>query len=379
MKIRIIKAPSKSNKYSLGGDFSNGVIQINSGGLHSTNPYEGVQMGVDPQGIPNLVEEGEVIYNDYVFSNRLRVPKEVRQKYKLRGTTFADAAKQLQKESEERPNDSISKKGLEANMQMLMNEQETVRMKKESNKFARGGKLGNLFDGLGEGSQKLNTYSNFTKLSDDSFYTPEYMNFWNWFNSNSNSEQGKKWLQRINSGEFGDIGGNTFNAADISRLAHDYKKGPVHNAFNLASQSFTKESNATPEGYTPYTRRWIREKGADGVWRTQQISDADWNAAPEGRTYLMRNSHLKEGNTVTSDKGDKDIYFDVIPEVFTNDEEVVPTKVTPMKDNWLRKFPIWMSGLSVTNDLFGGNEPDYSNANIFARAIEGTNRPIRSR
>ena len=44
MKIRIIKAPSKSNKYSLGGDFSNGVIQISSGGLHSTNPYEGVQM-----------------------------------------------------------------------------------------------------------------------------------------------------------------------------------------------------------------------------------------------------------------------------------------------------------------------------------------------
>jgi hypothetical protein len=30
------------NKYNEGGDFSNGVIQINAGGSHSTNPYEGV-------------------------------------------------------------------------------------------------------------------------------------------------------------------------------------------------------------------------------------------------------------------------------------------------------------------------------------------------
>ena len=76
---------------------------------------EGVQMGVDNQGIPNLVEEGEVIFNDYVFSNRLKVPDAVKQKYKLKGNkklTFADAAKQMQKESEERPNDPISKRGL---------------------------------------------------------------------------------------------------------------------------------------------------------------------------------------------------------------------------------------------------------------------------
>ena len=32
-------------------------------------------MGVDEQGIPNLVEEGEVIFNDYVFSNRIEAPK----------------------------------------------------------------------------------------------------------------------------------------------------------------------------------------------------------------------------------------------------------------------------------------------------------------
>ena len=144
------------NKKAEGGElFTNGVTIIGNGGTHESNPYEGVQMGVDPQGIPNLVEEGEVIYNGYVYSNRLRVPKEVRQKYKLRGVTFADAAKQLQKESEERPNDPISKRGLNAAMSMLQQEQEAIRMKKESNKYAKGGKLGRLYDGTGGDSNWL--------------------------------------------------------------------------------------------------------------------------------------------------------------------------------------------------------------------------------
>lgn len=119
--------------HTQGSDWSNGIISINEGLSHEANPNDGVQMGVDPQGIPNLVEEGEVVFNDYVFSNRLVVPKSVRKKYKLRdkkGLTFADAAKEVQKESEERPNDPISKRGLEDWMAKLTNEQENVRQKK---------------------------------------------------------------------------------------------------------------------------------------------------------------------------------------------------------------------------------------------------------
>ena len=179
MKIRIIKAPNNSNKYSLGGDFNNGVIQINSGGLHSTNPYEGVQMGVDNQGIPNLVEEGEVVFNDYVFSNRLTVPDAVREKYKLRGNkelTFADAAKQMQKESEERPNDPISKRGLLSSMSRLQQAQETVRQQaqegQEGIKYAHGGKMGTLFDGFGDSPNILfpTSEEDWAKL----MKTPEY-------------------------------------------------------------------------------------------------------------------------------------------------------------------------------------------------------------
>lgn len=134
-----------------GGDFTNGLTYIDNGGSHEANPFEGVQMGIDPQGVPNLVEEGEVIFNDYVFSNRLKVPKAIRQKYKLRDNiTFADAAKKLSKESEDRPNDPISKRGLETFMSALANSQEEVRIKNESremNRYAKGGKLGNLFSG----------------------------------------------------------------------------------------------------------------------------------------------------------------------------------------------------------------------------------------
>ena len=143
--------------HSLGGplsthglDLSNGVVQVNNGNTHENNKYEGVQMGIDNQGIPNLVEEGEVVFNDYVFSNRLKVPDAVKNKYKLRGNkelTFADAAKQMQKESEERPNDPISKKGLTSSMSILQQAQEDVRQKKQqnkenrSNKFKKGGNL----------------------------------------------------------------------------------------------------------------------------------------------------------------------------------------------------------------------------------------------
>ena len=124
-------------------NFSNGINIIGNGGTHQQNKLGGVQMGVDYNGIPNLVEEGEVVWNNYVFSNRLKVPKDMRDKYKLKkDITFANAAKKLQKESEERPNDPISKRGLDALMQDIMTSQEGVRQQSNntsSNKFAEGG------------------------------------------------------------------------------------------------------------------------------------------------------------------------------------------------------------------------------------------------
>lgn len=221
--------------FTHGGIWDNGLTYINEGGSHEENPFEGVQMGVDPQGIPNLVEEGEVVYNDYVFSNRLKVPKEAKKKLKLKGTTFADAAKEINKESEERPNDPISKNGLESSMSQLMMVQEDMRAKKQRNKYAKGGRL--FPDG------GLVPYSNFTSIGDD-FYTPEYMNFWNYVNDNRDYGQGL--LRDINNGVYGDIGGNTLSYEDMMRLSHDYKRGPVHQAFINATNRNYAKINAAP-------------------------------------------------------------------------------------------------------------------------------------
>lgn len=123
-----------------GGDFFTGITEINAGGTHEENPNGGVQVGVDPEGTPNLVEEGEVIWDGYVFSNRIKVPKKVQEKYKLGTTkdlTFADAVKYAARESKERPNDPISANGLVDSMQTLQQEQETIREAMQAKELAK--------------------------------------------------------------------------------------------------------------------------------------------------------------------------------------------------------------------------------------------------
>lgn len=138
----------KLNRFDMGGDISNGINLIDSGSIHELNPYEGVQQGVDSQGIPNMVEEGEVVWEDedYVFSNRLTVPKMPKKKSDdetkeekfnrlYEGKTFAEVAERLQRESKERPTSSISKDTMNDNLSMLRDLQEEVKMKKQADEF----------------------------------------------------------------------------------------------------------------------------------------------------------------------------------------------------------------------------------------------------
>lgn len=118
-----------------GSDFTNGARYINAGGTHEENPYEGVQMGADSEGTPNLVEEGEVVYDDYVFSDRLKPSKtalkasNLPEKYE--GLTFARIAEDLLSEGKERPNDPISKDGAKVMLQRLQDLQESQRGEEE--------------------------------------------------------------------------------------------------------------------------------------------------------------------------------------------------------------------------------------------------------
>lgn len=141
-----------------GADFSNGQTIIGNGGTHEENPMEGVPMGMDAEGNPNLVEQGEVIFNDYVFSNRLFADGGLLENFNLPksydGHSFAAIAEKLGDESKERPNDPISKRGLLSSMSRLQQAQETVRQQtqegQEGVQYAHGGRMGTLFDGFGQ-------------------------------------------------------------------------------------------------------------------------------------------------------------------------------------------------------------------------------------
>ena len=148
------------NYQTHGGDFFNGVTKINEGGTHEENPNGGIIMGVDDKGVPNLVEEGEVIYNDYVYSNRLTPDEEMLKKFNLpskyKGKTYSYIAEDLSKESEETPLDSISKRGLQANMAKLATIQELHRDalgKSGDNRLVKGNQAafgGRFYDGLAD-------------------------------------------------------------------------------------------------------------------------------------------------------------------------------------------------------------------------------------
>lgn len=122
-----------------GGLFNNGFIEVNNGGSHEQNPNQGVQYGVDPQGTPNMVEEGETILDDYVFSKRIKFPKRYKDEFALGGKiwkkSFADVSKMIAKESEERPNDPISQRSLEAMGSKLADIQEEVKAKQALDKM----------------------------------------------------------------------------------------------------------------------------------------------------------------------------------------------------------------------------------------------------
>lgn len=124
------------HRFDIGGmmDGSNGQVLVDQGGSHEENKYEGVPMGMAVDGKPNLVEEGEVIYDDYVFSDRIFPTKEQLREARFPESwtkkSFAKIAEELGKESKERPNDPISKEGLDNAMRRLMNAQEKAREEK---------------------------------------------------------------------------------------------------------------------------------------------------------------------------------------------------------------------------------------------------------
>lgn len=347
-----------------GGYFSNGLVEIDNGGTHSENPLGGVPMGIAPDNQPNLVEQGEVIYKDYVFSNRLTPDKKAMKGFdipsKYNGWSFAKIAEDMSKESSERPNDPISKNGLEDSMSKLMMLQEMERNKKgkkgTQQMMAYGG---HRYDGLSYNpiygmvspftipeqllqtpvleettpliqnagtTNRLNTYTNYEALPKDTdFYSPEYMAFWNRIKANPEGELAQQLLADINSGKYGNVGGNTFTIDDILRLSHDYKKGPVHQAFLAALRD-----------YSPVERYGALEDVDFTVDNPAVVQN------PAG--FIERTVHSKPIGDSSKE----------IPE-------------------YLRYAPVVASGIGYLQSMF--TNPDYEHANALMREADALRAP----
>jgi hypothetical protein len=149
-QLDLQKQKQMINKYNTGGSLENphGIVEYNAGGTHSQNPRGGVPISLDPQGVPNAVEEGELNLGkeimpegDFILSHSLIAPKEIAKSLGVKANkkmTFADLGKEIKKEAEERPNDAISKRALKAKMRKLAQAQETLKQQQEQEALALG-------------------------------------------------------------------------------------------------------------------------------------------------------------------------------------------------------------------------------------------------
>lgn len=119
-----------------GGYFApQGYLRVDTGGSHEENPNGGVQLGVDQQGVPNMLEEGEPVYDDYVYSDNIEADEDILKSHgipvKYAGKLYSKIADMFVDEAEERPNDPISNNGLNAMLVRLADAQEEQKMVKQ--------------------------------------------------------------------------------------------------------------------------------------------------------------------------------------------------------------------------------------------------------
>lgn len=142
-----------------GNTYSTKITHIDAGGTHEDNPNGGVNIGYSEDGDLNQVEEDEVIYNDYVFSNRLKVPFGPHSKHRKRpkkgdkpyeelflfpyeDMTYADAAKKIEKKifgekGDAMRFDKMQEDQLAHDLQILQDSQEAVRAEKQQKELEK--------------------------------------------------------------------------------------------------------------------------------------------------------------------------------------------------------------------------------------------------
>ena len=115
--------------YANGGNM---LTEFTEGGTHEENPLGGIPQGQGPNGL-NLVEEDETKFEDYIFSNQLKLDKNIAEEFDLPkkyiGKTFADISKLLTKPKSRREDDAIEIADNQRNLEKLRSAQETHKEK----------------------------------------------------------------------------------------------------------------------------------------------------------------------------------------------------------------------------------------------------------
>jgi hypothetical protein len=121
------------------------LTEFNEGGSHEANSMGGIPQGFSQDGSLNMVEQGETKWENYIFSDRLKIDKMVVNEFHLPksfiGKTFADASKKYNKELQDRPNDIFTKNTVNLNMKNLMSANDYLRDRTSNEQFADGGEL----------------------------------------------------------------------------------------------------------------------------------------------------------------------------------------------------------------------------------------------
>lgn len=121
-----------------GGYFTpRGYSKVEAGGKHHENPNGGVQYGVDAQGVPNMLEEGEPVYDDFVYSDNIEADADFLAKYnlpaKFAGKLYSEIADAFVDEAAERPLDPTSNNGLNKMLARLADAQEAQKQSQQQN------------------------------------------------------------------------------------------------------------------------------------------------------------------------------------------------------------------------------------------------------
>lgn len=318
------------NSFAYGGDFSNGVTTFGNGGSHEENPYGGILQGFDSEGIPNLVEEGEVKYNNYIFSNRLfpskNSLKDVNLNDKWSNHSFASIAEQISKESAERPNDPISKRGLVANLNRLRNAQEITRAENNSKKSSR---RGNVFWGGG--------YTPLYKESpEDVVYIPESNKHLNSIGLDLNVENGN------------------FLPNYLYRQPQDTQEAQIAPVTTVSKKAKTVvQPETTAPVVAPFKVTADIQQELDAHYKPSTYSFKD--ISDEDR---LKMADIKPYDIPESEK-------DKIKNAYTG-EDIPLSKAT-----FLRYAPAVGSGVNVLTDALGlTNYPDYTNADYLMGNVQ---------